>query len=170
MWLIDRTPGSGGQGFGVYRLMGTTGTWKKMPGAEGVAIAVGPDGQPWVVNRSGQIWRGVKGGADNSYVNGTFELVSGAAKDIGVGSDGSVWVIGTGQAGSSDYQIWKYGAGNQWQLISGGAVRIAVDGSGQPWVVNSQGTVFSYSESSSSWTQMGATGIASDIGAGAATR
>jgi hypothetical protein len=43
--------------------------------------AVGPDGLPWIVNNTGQIWHLTRGG---------WAQVPGGARDIGVGADGSV--------------------------------------------------------------------------------
>jgi hypothetical protein len=53
---------------------------------------------------------------------------------VGVGSNGSVWVIGS-SAQPGGYNIARW-SGSGWSGIFGGAVRITVDGSGLPWVVN----------------------------------
>jgi len=42
-------------------------------------------GHPWVVNSNGNIY---------SRASGNWQQLPGLAKDIGVGADGSVWVIG----------------------------------------------------------------------------
>ena len=91
----------------------------------------------------------------------TWNRKSGRARDIGVGPDGSVWVIGTSSTGGG-YSIHKW-TGNKWTRVSGGAVRIAVGPSGVPWVVNSSGKI--YQRTGSSWTQR--PGAAKDIGIGA---
>jgi hypothetical protein len=65
----------------------------------------------------------------------------GTANDIGIGADGSVWIIGTG-AVSGGYGIWRWKGKSDWQQVDGGAVRIAVDPEGRPWIVNSKGSIF----------------------------
>src|SRR5262249_41581497 len=48
-------------------------------------ITIGPDGAPWVVNSAREIYH---------WTAGTFQKFPGTATDIGVGADGSVWIIG----------------------------------------------------------------------------
>ena len=65
----------------------------------------------------------------------------GLAKDIGVGADGSVWVIGTNPVGTAqDFGIHRW-TGSSWEAIDGGGVQISV-GLPLPWVVNSMGHIF----------------------------
>ena len=73
----------------------------------------------------------------------------GAAKDIGAGTDGSVWVIGTVVA-PGGFTIHKWN-GTGWDLDSNGAssaVRISVSPDGTPWVANSGGFVYHKSSNS----------------------
>jgi peptidoglycan hydrolase-like protein with peptidoglycan-binding domain len=97
----------------------------------------------------------------------TWAALPGAAKDVAIGADGSLWVIGTNPVGTAaDFGIYKFN-GSGWDAADGGAVRIAVDPSGAPWIVNSQGVIFqrtSNSPFSGSWTQQ--PGLAKDIGIG----
>ena len=65
--------------------------WTQVPGGA-VKIAVAPDGQPWVINKQGTIFRMTRGAT--SYVDGNWQVVPGTASDIGIGADGSVWTIG----------------------------------------------------------------------------
>ena len=92
---------------------------------------------------------------------GSWERLSGAATDIGVGANGAVFTIGTNRS-DGGYGIWKW-TGNQWQALPGGGVRIAVDPSGNPWVVNDRGTIFQWR--GGSWAKL--PGSATDIGIGA---
>lgn len=55
-------------------------------------ITIGPDGSPWVVNSAREIYR---------WTDGTFQKFPGEATDIGVGADGSVWMIGAPGTASS---------------------------------------------------------------------
>ena len=97
----------------------------------------------------------------------TWVQLPGVAKDIGVGADGSAWVIGTNPVGSSDFSIHKWN-GNGWTQTDGGAVRIAVGPTGIPWVVNGVGDIYrrtTNSPTSGSWDHL--PGAATDIGVGA---
>ncbi len=55
---------------------------------DALRISLGPDGRPWVVTKSGAIY---------GMVHRSFQRLPGEAQDIGVGGDGSVWVIGAAQ-------------------------------------------------------------------------
>ena len=95
-----------------------------------------------------------------------YRVLPGAAKDIGVNTTGTAWVIG--KCPQSDCAIfkWSEAAGN-WVLdVSGGAAaNITVDGTGLPWVVNSQQQIFRRTRNdpgSGTWTRQ--PGAAYDIG------
>ncbi len=90
-----------------------------------------------------------------------WQKMPGTARDIGVGAEGSVWVIGTGQVGASDFTIHRLN-GTTWNQLSGGAVRIDVDPTGNAWVVNSSGQIYRWERNA--WNQV--EGTASDIGIG----
>ncbi len=96
-----------------------------------------------------------------SSQGGSWEQLSGAATDIGVGANGAVFTIGTNRS-DGGYGIWKW-TGNQWQALPGGGVRIAVDPRGTPWVVNDRGTIFQWR--GGKWAKL--PGTATDIGIGA---
>ncbi|WP_152683849.1 galactose oxidase-like domain-containing protein, partial [Pseudarthrobacter siccitolerans] len=82
----------------------------------------------------------------------------GSASDIGVGANGTAWVIGTDPTpGGHGIHYWT---GNGWQGIDGGAERIAVDNQGLPWVVNNAGKIFR--REGNLW--IGLPGSARDIG------
>jgi len=78
-------------------------------------IAVDPSGAPWVVNVNGNIY---------SRASGSWQLMPGLAKDIGIGADGSVWVIGTDPT-PGGYGIYRWN-GSDWSRIDGGATDISV--------------------------------------------
>ncbi|HEX3099147.1 MAG TPA: tectonin domain-containing protein [Usitatibacter sp.] len=96
-------------------------SWQKKVGAAD-RIAVDPKGVPWVVNSAHQIFYSATNGA--SFVN-----VPGGALDIGVGSEGSVWIVGT------DGSVWKFN-GSGWSKADGNLTNITVDNHGNPWGVN----------------------------------
>ncbi len=85
----------------------------------------------------------------------------GGATDIGVGANGSVWIVGTNRV-SGGYGIYRWN-GKAWTAVAGGAVRIAVDRTGNPWVVNSAHHIYHWT--GRSWA--GYPGAATDVGVGA---
>jgi hypothetical protein len=76
--------GSAGD-FGVYHWAEIN--WEGVDGG-GVRIDVDPNGNPWIVNSVGQIFR---------RANNSWQQLPGLAKDIGIGANGSAWIIGTNQ-------------------------------------------------------------------------
>lgn len=90
-----------------------------------------------------------------------WSLIEGPARDVGVGADGSVWVIGTA-ATPGGYLIYRR-SGSSWANVPGGAERIAVDPAGNAWVVNSTQTLFRFD--GANWVALSAK--ARDVGIGA---
>ena len=81
------------------------------------------------MDAGGKVWQ--YNGHDFIFIGGVN------AKDIGIGADGTVWVI------STDDGIYRQ-SDKQWTRVSGVATRIAVDPRGQAWVVNSLGQIYQY--------------------------
>lgn len=65
-----------------------------------------------------------------------WNKIYGAARDVAIGSDGTMWHIGMGKE-AGGYGIYRMlpGAG-KWVKIPGSAVRIACGADGNAWVVN----------------------------------
>ncbi len=138
--------------FGGYAIEQWTGSgFKKVIGGA-VRIDVDPWGYPWVVNSFDDIYR---------WENNNWTKMPGKAKDIGIGADGSVWIIGT-DAVLGGFGIYKWN-GSSFTKIDGGAVRIDVGPDGNPWVVNSDGNI--YRRNNNQWQKMpgSATDISVDI-------
>lgn len=93
-----------------------------------------------------------------------WHQMPGAANDIGVGADGTAWVIGNDhpQGIPNDYHIYRLVNGN-WQAVPGWAVRVAVGPRGDAWVINSTHNIFHWN--GSGWDNNPGTGL--DIGVGA---
>jgi hypothetical protein len=131
VWIIGIGDVGAGN-FNIWHWNKNKSDWDPIDGG-GVRIAVDPSGLPWVVNAQGQVWQRTKTG----WIQHPGQL----AKDIGIGADGSVWIIGTNPVGTAgDFGVWRWN-GSGWGPIDGGAVRITVDPSGFPWVVNSKGEI-----------------------------
>jgi hypothetical protein len=98
-----------------------------------------------------------------------WQQPAGQAHDIGVGGDGSVWIITTNAYSASDANNFKIARwnGSGWDPIDGAAVRIAVGPDGMPWVVNHAGNIYRRlgSGKGTGWQQV--TGQGHDIGIGA---
>ena len=100
-------------------------------GGSGVRVDVDQNGAPWVIGRNDDIFQ---------FVAGTWESRPGDARDIGIGGDGSVWVIGTRRRGGTS-GIYSWADGN-WNPVSGNATEISVDADGFPWIVNQSGDIY----------------------------
>lgn len=94
------------------------------------------------------------------------EIKGKKARDIGVGGDGSVWIVGT------DYLIYKYDfKHNTWKKFTGSGQRISVDNKGRPWVVGankdgSSGSLhYIYYWDGNKWVSTNGRGIDIDVGA-----
>lgn len=90
-----------------------------------------------------------------------WQRLYGEAKDIGVGADGSVWIIGADDH-YGDYGIY-YLHGDYWERIYGSGIRIDVDPWGNPWIVNADHDI--YRLVGDRWQRL--PGGAKDIGIGA---
>jgi hypothetical protein len=125
-WVIGMNPVPGG--YGIFYWTGSG--WYPVEGGA-VRVAVDPSGVPWVVNSAGNIFR---------RQNNAWTVMPGLARDIGIGANGAVWVIGTNSVpgGGSPF----YWTGSSWAVVDGGGVGITVDFWGRPWMVNSAGNIF----------------------------
>ena len=125
--------------------------WQEVSGGA-LRIAVGPDGNPWIVDGDREIYR---------RVNGQWQRLPGTGIDIAVGADGTAFMVGN-EAVGSNWKIYKFN-GTDWQEYDGSAYRIAVDRNGSPWVANEAGDI--YRRGDNRWVKV--PGFARDIGAGA---
>jgi hypothetical protein len=123
VWIVSRRRAATG-GYIVQYL--TPSGWTDAAGAGALRISVGPTGNPWIVNTSNQLFE---------WKSRRWESRPGAAKDVGIGANGVVWVIGANPvAGSFDIHRWD--GVSQWERADGGGTQIAVDHFGRPWIVN----------------------------------
>jgi hypothetical protein len=148
-WVIGTA--AAGDGYAIYRWDGNA--WTNVPGS-GVRLDVDPQGNAWIVTKSHEIRR---------FLNGGFYPIplTVPATDIGIGADGSVWVIGTDTVGN-DYSIYRL-TDTGWRRMPGAGVRIDVDPHGSAWVVNSSHQILQWV--GQAWKQI--PGTATDIGIGA---
>ncbi len=121
----------------------------------GKRLTVDPSGNPWIVDFNGNIWRSTGGGQ--------VTLLPGLARDIGIGANGAVWVIGTNSRNDS-YQVWSWN-GSSWIADPGSGEEIDVDAAGRPIVDGVDGKIWiKDGGANQGWSQM--TGFADDMGVG----
>jgi hypothetical protein len=140
----------------AYRFNGDGLGWSADPAAANVAhIDVGPDGLAWVVTYDGGIWHDV--------APGKWTKVPGAAVDVGVGADQSVWIVGPdGNPARYDGASWRR------DEVRSNAVRIDVAPDGRPWVVTNAHTL--YRLGAKGWTLVSRAPPAVDVGINQITR
>lgn len=84
-----------------------------------------------VLDKDGEIFR---------LTYGLWEEMPGLRKDIGIGADGSVWVVGSNErAGGYGIYYWN---SIDWEKLSDSARQISVGPNGSPWVVNRDGKIY----------------------------
>ncbi|MDO3626792.1 tectonin domain-containing protein [Mucilaginibacter sp. BT774] len=134
VYVVGNDSVSATGGYGIYKWI--NGGLHKLPDCAAVRVAVSPQGVPWVVNKSNLIFR---------YNGTTWDQMPGTATDIGIGKDGSVFIIGTQFASVTGGNIIQKWNGSGWDTMPDCAgVHIAVDPTGTPWVVNKSNIVFQY--------------------------
>jgi Tectonin domain len=90
-------------------------------------------------------------------VSMAFEQMPGAATDVGIGANNSVWVVGMDKA------VYNW-TGTTWNRIESSEItRVAVDPQGNPWVIGGGGNMFR--RVNNAWVSV--PGQALDIGIGA---
>jgi tectonin-like protein len=130
VWIISCSAVPGG--YSVDHTVGDVLQPLRLIPSGGVHIAAEPGGRLWLVNDEGAIYRGREGAP--------WERVPGCARNIAVGSNGAVWIVGCDRvSGGWSVQRWTNRA---WQRVEGGATNIAVADDGTPWIVNDVGTVY----------------------------
>jgi len=128
----EADPGNPGN-YNVYQLNGTK--WQKVAGRSGIRITVDFTGHPWLVNTNYNLY----------YYNSGWILQYIAARDVGAGADGTVWIISNEPDPSCAYQYLIYkNLGATWRLQTGTGTSICVDKTGNPWSVNAYGMVYQY--------------------------
>ena len=116
-------------------------SWSQV-GVDGfLKLAVGPDGKVWAVNNKKKLYKSGK--------NGKWIFIADEIRDVAVGTDGSVFVLG-GKKIKNGWSVKKYVRKDQWLTFPGRVRRIAVDPVGWPWVISSRLNVYGWN--GLSWT------------------
>ncbi|HEX5041713.1 MAG TPA: hypothetical protein VFV75_02345 [Candidatus Polarisedimenticolaceae bacterium] len=144
LFAIGANVAKGGKS--IHRWTGSG--WKPVPGGA-VRIAVDPDGNPWVVNDAGAVYRRTKSKwEDVPPLPAPGPRATAPALDVGIGADGTVWVLGRGGA------LYRW-SGSAWTTFEGrgDGVALAVGPKGEPWIVSATGDVQRFQPDTSSWTR-----------------
>lgn len=145
-WILTDRPLS--DSFQVAEM--TSDTTFALDAGSGKAIAVAPNGRPWVVGSSGTVWRKGSLHASSSSDWVAQRTLDGGgtmcATDIAIGNlfgEGLVWAIGC-DTRSGGHSIYQYrNSTSSWRKTNNGsAVRIAVSDLGVPWVAANDGSVW----------------------------
>lgn len=134
-------------------------SWDTATGDGGYRIVLDPSSIPWMIKSNGNIYK--RSGA--SATTGSWTQVAGCAKDIAIGDNGQVWILGC-ESAFGGYSIKRRNAStSSWETADGVAVRIAVNWNGVPAVLSPNSNIYVRSgdvATSGSWGQvigMGAT-------------
>jgi len=98
-------------------------------------VAAGPRGTVWLVATNGDVYTQLPGRDEAIHIPGI------AASDIAIGQNGSVWAIGSTQAGHRGNEILQW-RGDSWLLMPGAAEQITVAGYGNAWVIAPDGSIY----------------------------
>lgn len=116
---------------------GISESWNLLAGTKAKRVANDPQGKPWVIGLDGAI----------SRWTGTYwtSVTSAKANDIGIGADGTVWIVTNQSTGKGGYQvaIWNLAVEGEWEFIPEvGATNIAVAPNGDLIAVDDQFGIF----------------------------
>jgi len=115
---------------------------------------------------------GFGGGFDEGSAFNDWVRVPGEASDIGIGADGTVWILGTNLYDNFNFDFFDDGIDYDfglwvldefgWLEVPGAGLRLDVDPDGYPWVVNSEHEIWRLAP----WGWERIPGRAHDIGIG----
>ena len=113
IWIVSTVRRYGGRI--VKRLCGMPDDWLELPApAAATKIGAAPDGMAWTVNAQGAIWRLHPSGGgnlaecqvDTACSECRFSAPVAVMREISVGPDGTVWVLGSGSSSAQATLMW----------------------------------------------------------------
>lgn len=118
-------------GFAINKWNASNNSWTTIPECAGVRIAVAPNGNPWVVNKSHIVFQYVPG---NPYWTQWFTN----GNDIAFDNSGSAYIISNTSAGSAgNFSILKLTSGGALSTLSGSGTNIGAGPAGVRWWTDS---------------------------------
>lgn len=133
IWKLGTDKSRGG--YRVYKWGETE--WVLDEEAAGVRIAVGPKGNPWIVDDKNQIYR---------LTRMVWKQAPDKAVDISISANGMSWIVGPPSPGGTDGPVSAWG-GKSWVQNEGQLSVIAADPRNFPWGINSKNEIFADSRS-----------------------
>src|SRR5262249_28867615 len=133
VWITGRDdPNPNHYGSTVYRLVGNS--WTKTTGLA-TNLDVDPNGNAWVTNLDHNLFRSDT--TVNKIVPVTVAGVQTQARDVGIGSQGDLWITQwTPNEGAHGYPVLRW-TGSGWnQVPNAAAEEISSGPNRDPWVVN----------------------------------
>ncbi|WP_417793855.1 tectonin domain-containing protein [Terasakiella pusilla] len=127
IWVIGEEPVKGG--FPIYKWV--NGAFKQEKGeAAGMRIDVSPDGTPWVINQSGEVFKKIND-------RWSHEEAAPKAQDIAISANGTILIVG------QDGHLY-ISRGNQWAQLAHVAKikRASVDGKGTVWAITEENLIY----------------------------
>jgi kumamolisin len=136
VWLVGTEPIAGG--FPIYH-------WSRagqrlLPSKGAIRIAVDPQGFPWVITWQMEVFRWTAFGWQSlPSLPRQSALVPGEGVDIGIGANGSVWVVTNPPTQEPSIFHWN---GRSWDAVEGAAVATSVRPDGLPWIVTPYAEIY----------------------------
>jgi hypothetical protein len=84
------------------------------------------------------------------YWGGAWVARQAAARDVGVGADGSAWIVGSTQTSRRGFDLSRWD-GSTWHPLPGAAVRISAASEVAAWCVDGAGAIYQWNEHGGSW-------------------
>jgi hypothetical protein len=131
VWALGSVPHYNAASKKIYRTTNGGSSWTQIAGAA-KKIDVDSAGNAWAVGSDNAIYK--------YESNGTWTNKGGYAHDIGVGNNGSVFILNP-----SNSLVYKYsGSGTTWNAVAGSPTghHISVTPNGKPWVAAYDGTIW----------------------------
>lgn len=132
IWMISTEPETGG--YRVYKWGETDWVAEE---AAGVRIAVGPKGNPWIINDTNGVFR---------LTRMVWKQAPDAAIDISIAANGVSWIVEPPVNEGEDGPVSAWG-GKSWVRHYGALVSIATDARSYPWGINRKNEIFADSRS-----------------------
>lgn len=162
VWIVSMKPLENGTGNVIQYFSGSG--WTSVPGeVGGVTVAGDPSGRAWIVDEGGTVWVLDKQG--NSKQMSTEEF----AIDIGVGTDGTVWIVSTQtrEAAGGNIVMYLSPGSTEWVATPPPQAAVAISGSnsGVAWSVNTYGEIWTL-DPQGGGNLMSPRGTATDVSVG----
>jgi N-acetyl-beta-hexosaminidase len=132
IWSVSTQPTT--RGYPLLRWSEPAKEWQALGnGVAAVQIAAAPDGSLWACTEAYALWR---------YADGKWANVLGLAREVSVGSDGTVWIL-TMDPGPDGFELYSAPPGGRFCRVLPPTVggHLAALGTGEAWVSLTDGSL-----------------------------